>query len=125
MRTGHGKLQVAGESLAQACRLYEMGTADALRSGGPRADQLAAPVALLDEATASELARLRSRFDEAFRAAADICRLQGWALTMYEAKWPIRVSELPDSAAKLYHGEVRPFGWTGFGSQPILHVNAR
>jgi hypothetical protein len=119
------KLRVAGESLVQACRLYEMGTTDALRSGGPRADQLAAPVALLDEATASELARLRNRFDEALRAAADICRLDGWAWTMYEAKWPIRVSELPDSAAELYRGEVRPMGWTGLGSQPFLHVDAR
>lgn len=101
-----------------------MGTTAALQSGGPRLDQLTAPVALLDEAAASELARLRTRFDEAFRAAADICGLRGWALTMYEAKWPIRVSELPDSATELYRGEVRPMGWTGLGSQPILHVDA-
>lgn len=119
------QLRIAGESLAQACRLYEKGTAAALLSGGLRADQLTDPVALLDEASASELARLRTRFDEAFRAAADICRLGGWAVTMYEAKWPIRVSELPDSAGELYRGEVMPMGWIGLGSQPILHVDAR
>jgi hypothetical protein len=119
------KLRVAGESLAQACRLYEMGVAAALASDGPKADQLAAPVALLDEANATELAKLRSRFEEALRAAAEICGLRGWAMTMYEAKWPVRVSELPDSVAQLYHGEVRPMGWTGLGSQPILHVDAR
>lgn len=101
-------LQILGESLAQAGRLYEMGVAAALQSGGFKTDQLAAPVALLDEASASELVRLRSRFDGSFRAAAEICRLRGWAVTMYEAKWPVRISELPDSASELYLGEVKP-----------------
>jgi hypothetical protein len=119
------KLRVAGESLAQACRLYDMGAMAALQAGGPRANQLAAPVALLDDASAGELARLRNSFDEAFRAAADICGIKGWAWTMYEAKWPIRISELPDSAGTLYRGEVSPMGWAGFGSQPILHTDAR
>jgi hypothetical protein len=116
---------LAASAIADACKLYEIRLGEALTSGGPRDDRLVAPIAILDERSAKHLTELRTRFDEAARAIADVTRRDAWSLTMYESKWPIRISELPNSPGEPYGPEIRPMGWTGFGSRPIIHADAR
>jgi hypothetical protein len=120
-------LRIAASALADACKVYERNIGQSLMSGTPSTSDIrpAAPITLLDEVSASQLAQIRVCFDEAVRALADVTGLRDWTVTMHESMWPIRHSELPASAGELYGGEIRPMGWTGFGSRPIIHVDAR
>jgi hypothetical protein len=47
------------------------------------------------------------------------------AAAIFDIKWPVRRSELLEPAADPYKAELRPLGGTGFGPQPLLHVDAR
>lgn len=123
----HGALVTAFRALADAAREYERGLPMALvKSGdGPEARSLTAPVRLLDEASATEVAKLREVSREALTTAAEACGLRFETSARFETKWPVRRSEIPDEHVDLYRGEVRPMGWSGLGSQPLLHVDAK
>lgn len=123
----HGALVSAFRALADAAREYERGLPMALvKSGdGAEARNLAAPVRLLDEEAAAEVAELREVSREALTTAAEACGLRFETSALFDTRWPVRRSEVPCEHADLYGGEVRPMGWNGFGSQPLLHVDAK
>ena len=83
------------------------------------------PVRLLDDPSAAEVARIRDACGEALTKAADACKLQIPSHIVFETKWPVRRSEIAEPGSDPYHGEVHPMGWTGFGAQPLVHVDAR
>jgi len=83
------------------------------------------PLRLLDETAAEEVARLRGLCEQGMTHAADACNLRFDSAAIFDIKWPVRRSELLDPTVDLYQGELRPLGWTGFGPQPLLHVDAR
>lgn len=122
----HGALVDAFQALAAAAREYERGLPMALlRSGdGPQARRLTAPVRLLDESSAEEVARLREVCGQALATAGDACRLR-FEATVFDTKWPVRRSEIPRGHEDHYGGEPRPMGWQGLGPQPMLHVDAK
>ena len=121
----HGALVSAFQALADATREYERGFAMALlRSGdGAEARAMTAPVRLLDESAAVEVARLREACTQALANAADACNLPFQTSAIFNTTWPVRRSEVPDHYAD--RGEIRPMGWKGFGPQPLLHVDAK
>lgn len=123
----HGALVVAFQALADATREYERGLAMALLVSGDGAPARAPsmPVRLLDDDAAVEVARTREECRRALTNAADACNLRFETSVIFEQKWPVRRSEVPDVGEDPYGGEVRPMGWTGFGPQPILHVDAK
>lgn len=123
----HGALVTAFRALADAAREYERGVPMGLvKSGdGPEARSLTAPVRLLGEESATEVAELREVSREALTTAAEACGPRFETSALFETKWPVRRSEIPDEQADLYRGEVRPMGWSGLGSQPLLHVDAK
>ena len=123
----HGALVVAFQAFADATREYERGLAMALlKSGdGAQARAMSMPVRLLDDEAAAEVARLREECRRALTNAADACKLAVETSVIFEQKWPVRRSEVPDPEGDPYGGEVQPMGWTGFGPQPILHVDAK
>jgi hypothetical protein len=123
----HGALVGAFQALADATREYERGLAMALlRSGDGREGRaMIAPVRLLDESAAVEVARLREACTRALTNAADACSLPFETSATFDTKWPVRRSEVPEDYADPYRGEIRPMGWKGFGSQPLLHVDAK
>lgn len=123
----HGALIVAYQTLADAVREYERGIAIAvLTSGdGAAARAMSMPVRLLDEEAATEVAGLREQCRRALTNAADACGLRFETNAIFDQKWPVRRSEVPDPGQDPYDGEVRPIAWTGFGPQPILHVDAK
>jgi hypothetical protein len=117
----------AFQALSDATREYERGLSMALlRSGdGPQARAMTAPVRLLDESAAVEVARLREVCGRALVNAADACRLPFESSATFDTKWPVRRSEVPGEHEDPYRGEHRPMGWQGFGPQPMLHVDAK
>lgn len=123
----HGALVVAFQALAEAAREYERGLAMALLQcgDGASARTLSMPVRLLDDEAATEVAGVREECRKALTNAADACRLAFGTGVTFERKWPVRRSEIPDSGEDTYGGEIRPLGWTGFGPQPILNVDAQ
>jgi hypothetical protein len=123
----HGALVNAFQALSDATREYERGLSMALlRSGdGPQARAMTAPVRLLDESAAVEVARLREVCGRALVNAADACRLPFESSATFDTKWPVRRSEVPGEHEDPYRGEHRPMGWQGFGPQPMLHVDAK
>ena len=123
----HGALLQAYEALAAATREYERGMRDALLSSGDgsSAREMSMPLRLLDETAAQEVARLREVCEQGMTHTADACNLRFISAAIFDIKWPVRRSELLDPAADPYQGELRPLGWTGFGPQPLLHVDAR
>lgn len=123
----HGALVNAFQALADAAREYERGLPMALlRSGdGPKSRPLIAPVRLLDESAAVEVARLREVCGQALVKAADACRLPFETSGTFDTKWPVRRSEVPEDQTVHYGGEPRPMGWHGLGPQPMLHVDAK
>lgn len=123
----HGALVTAFRALADAAREYERGLPMALvKSGdGPEARNLTAPVRLLDEEAASEVAHLREGCREALTTAAEACGLRFNSSALFDTKWPVRRSEIPPKREDVFRGEVRPMGWDGLGSQPLLHVDAK
>lgn len=123
----HGALVSAFRALADAAKEYERGLPMALlRAGdGPRSRPSIAPVRLLDESAAVEVARLREACGEALVKAADSCRLRFGSSATFDTKWPVRRSEVPSDHKGHYSGEHRPIGWQGFGPQPMLHVDAK
>lgn len=126
-RIAHGALIQAFESLERATREYERGLAAALRGSGDggAARSLTMPVRLLDESSAIEVARLREACERALTQAADACKLPVRSHIAFETKWPVRRSEVRLEKGDPYRGEVRPMSWSGFGAQPIVHVDAR
>ena len=63
--------------------------------------------------------------ERALTHAADACNVAFPSHVVFDTKWPIRRSEVPVAGSDPYLGEVKPMGWLGFGSQPLLHVDAR
>lgn len=123
----HGALVSAFRAMAEAAREYERGLPMALmKSGdGPGARSLTAPVRLLDEESAGEVAKLREVSRGALTTAAEACGLRFETSALFDTKWPVRRSEIPCEHADLYCGEIRPMGWNGLGPQPLLHVDAK
>lgn len=123
----HGALITAFRTLAAAAREYERGLAAALQTcgDGPQARALTMPVRLLDEATASEVARLRDACGAALAHSTAATGLPDRTFLLWEATWPVRRSETVTAGPDPYDGELRPMGWRGFGGQPLLHVDAR
>lgn len=123
----HGALVTAFQALADAAREYERGLSAALlQSGdGPQARSLSMPLRLLDEVSAAEVARLREVCERALTHAADACNLRIRTHTTFDTIWPVRRSEIAIDVTDPYQGEIRPLSWTGFGPQPLLHVDAR
>lgn len=66
------------------------------------------PVRLLDEEAATEVAGLREQCRRALTNAADACGLRFETNAIFEQKWPVRRSEVPDPGQDPYGGEVRP-----------------
>ncbi len=83
------------------------------------------PVRLLDESAAEEVARLREVCERALTHGADACNLRFRSHVVFDTKWPVRRSEIMEVGQDLYGSEVRPMGWTGFGPQPMIQVDAR
>jgi hypothetical protein len=83
----HGALVVAFQAMADATREYERGLSIALlRSGdGPEARAMTAPVRLLDESAAVEVARLREVCGRALVNAA--CHLRFETSAVFDTKW--------------------------------------
>lgn len=123
----HGALVTAFQALADATREYERGVAAALlRSGdGAQARALSMPLRMLDESSAAEVARLREVCERALTHAADACNLRVRSHTVFDTTWPARRSEVLSGESDPYQGEIKPMSWTGFGPQPLLHVDAR
>lgn len=123
----HGALVNAFQALADAAREYERGFATALlRSGdGPEVRGLSMPVRLLDDSGAMEVVGLRRACEQALTHAADACNLQFHSPAVFETRWPVHRSETLGPDVDPYGGEVKPLAWTGLGSQPLLHVDAR
>lgn len=123
----HGALITAFRALADAAREYERGLPMALvKSGdGPESRTLSAPVRLLNEESATEVADLRDVSRGALTTAAEACGLQFETSARFETKWPVRRSEVPAEHADPFRGEIRPMSWNGFGPQPLLHADAR
>lgn len=123
----HGALVTAFDALADATREYERGLPTALRrcGDGPEARSLSMPLRLLDDSSAAEVGRLREVSERALTHAADACNLRVRSHTVFDTTWPARRSELPPTETDPYQGEVRPMSWTGFGPQPLVHVDAR
>ncbi len=123
----HGALVTAFRTLADAAREYERGLAAALQAcgDGPEGRALTMPVRLLDEVAAEEVARLRDSCDAALAHTAAATGLRNEAFLLLEATWPVRRSDAANLAPDPYRGEIGPMGWRGFGSQPLLHVDAR
>lgn len=123
----HGALLTAFQSLAEAAREYERGLIRALETcgDGPTSRTPSMPVRLLDESGADAVARLRDTCDTALAHTVAVTRLRNAFLTVFEATWPVRRSEVDVLGADPYNGEVRPLGWAGFGDQPMLHPDAR
>jgi hypothetical protein len=117
----------AFQAISDAAREYEKGLGHALSESGngAAARRLDSPVRLLDEHSAAEVARIRDACGEALTNAADACKFEFSSHIVFETKWPVRRSEIAEPGSDLYYGEVRPMGWTGFGAQPLLHVDAR
>jgi hypothetical protein len=123
----HGALVTAFQALADAAREYERGLPAALKmcGDGPEARSLSMPLRLLDDTSAAEVARLRAVCERALTHAADACNLRVRSHTVFDTIWPARRSELPSTETDPYQGEVRPMSWSGFGPQPLVHVDAR
>lgn len=123
----HGALIGAFQTLADATKEYERGLAVALlhAGGGVEVRMLSEPVRLLNEDAAAEVARLREECRRALTNAADACKLKFETSAIFEIRWPVRRSEIPDPGEDPYGVESRPMGWSGFGPQPLLHVDAR
>lgn len=123
----HGALITAFQTLADAALEYERGLPAALRGSGNGAEgrALTLPVRLLDEVGAQEVARLRSVCETALSHAAAATRLRHQVLLVLGATWPVRRSEVAVASPDPYRGEIRPMGWSGLGSQPAVHVDAR
>lgn len=123
----HGSLVKAFQILAEASREYERGLRLALQvcGDGTEGRPLSAPVRLLDEEGADEVGRLRDDCGSALTESADALGLRFSSHVVFEAKWPVRRSELLPEGIDPYGGEVRPLGWGGLGPEPLLHVDAR
>lgn len=123
----HGGLVTAFRTLADAAREYERGTGQALLNcgDGPAGRLPASPVRVLDERGAEEVARLREVFESSVLSVADAARVRLRSDDVFEVAWPVWRSELSSAELDPYGGEVRPMGWSGFGSQPRLNVDAR
>lgn len=123
----HGALVTAFQALADASREYERGLATALRWSGDGAQARAPsmPLRMLDESSAAEVVRLRGVCERALTQAADACNLRVRSLTVFDTTWPSRRSEVTRHETDPYQGEIGPMRWTGFGPQPLLHVDAR
>jgi hypothetical protein len=123
----HGALVTSFQLLADATRDYERGLTAALFSSGDGADAraMSMPLRLLDEAAASEVARLRQACRQELTHAADACKLRFETSAVFDVRWPAWRSEVTSREADPYEGEVRPLGWQGFGAQPLLHVDAK
>jgi hypothetical protein len=123
----HGALIRAFQALSDATREYERGIAPALLQcgDGPEARTSSSPVRLLNEPAAEEVARLRKVCEQALTHTADACNLRFQSHAVFDAKWPVRRSEILEVGTDPYKGEVKPMRWTGFGPQPLLHVDAR
>lgn len=123
----HGALVNAFQALADATREYERGLATALLCSGDGAESraMSMPVRLLDDSAALEVARLREVCALALTHAADACNLRFESSAVFDTKWPVRRSEVPEVGVDPYHGETRPLGWQGLGPQPLLHVDAK
>ncbi|MBY9074232.1 hypothetical protein K1X13_05290 [Nocardioides sp. WL0053] len=123
----HGALIRAFQALGDATREYERGITSALLQcgDGPGARAPSNPVRLLNEPAAEEVARLREVCEEALTHTADACNLRFYSHAVFDTKWPVRRSEIMELGTDPYKGEVKPMRWTGFGPQPLLHVDAR
>ena len=118
----HGALVIAFRALADAAREYERGLPMALvKSGdGPEARGLTAPVRLLGEESATEVARLREVSRGALTTAAEACGLRFETSALFDTKWPVRRSEIPDEHTDLFRGEIRPWGGTALARNPCF-----
>lgn len=125
--TAHGALVLAFQALADSTREYERGVPAAILKSGDGADSrsLSMPVRLLDESAAEEVARSREVCERALSHGADACNLRFRSHTVFDTKWPVRRSEIMEAGEDLYEGEAGPMGWSGFGPQPMLHIDAR
>lgn len=123
----HGALSRAFQALGDATREYERGIATALLECGkiPDGRALSSPVRLLSEPAADEVARLREVCEQALTHTADACNLRFDSHAVFDTKWPVRRSEILEVDMDLFRGEVKPLLWTGFGAQPLLHIDAR
>jgi hypothetical protein len=83
------------------------------------------PVRLLDDSAAAEVARLREECRRELTYAAEACNLRFEFSAAFDTRWPTWRSEVPVLDGDPYEGEVRPIGWSGFGPQPLLHVDAK
>jgi len=121
----HGALVNAFQAMSDAAKEYERGLPMALLRSGDGAQALTAPVRLLNESAAVEVARLREACASALVTAADACRLRFESSVTFETKWPVRRSEVVKRHGDPYRGELRPIGWNGLGRQPMFHVDAK
>ena len=127
--TAHTGLGRAAESLALAAREYErmFGVVVNRHSADPAIATIPGPaetLCLLDQAAAAELTAFRESFAEGVRAVSDVLYPGDRRNITIDGTWPIYRSEV-DREADHYQGEVRPMAWTGFGDQPLTHVDAR
>lgn len=123
----HGALVNAYQALADATNEYERGLARALllSGDGPGARALTAPLRLLDEGAAAEVANLRQACRRALTNVGEACNLRFETSAIFETNWPVRRSEVADPSVDPYRGETQPMGWKGLGPQPLLHVDAK
>ena len=123
----HGALMNAFQVMAEATKEYERGLSMALllSGDGSEARALVAPVRLLDESAAEEVAKLGDLCEKELVKTADACRLRFGSSALFDTKWPVRRSEVPEELGDPYQGEHRPIGWNGLGPQPMLHVDAK
>jgi hypothetical protein len=86
---------------------------------------MSVPLRLLDEAAADQIARLRRVCRLELTHAADACDLRFQTSAVFDVRWPAGRSEVASLDSDPYEGEARPLGWSGFGPQPLLHVDAK
>lgn len=121
----HGALIQAFHTMAEAAKEYERGVPMALLRSGDGAHALTAPVRLLSESAAVEVAGLREACTQALVTAADASGLRFGSSAIFDTRWPVRRSEVAHLDGDPYNGELRPIGWAGLGPQPMLHVDAK
>lgn len=121
----HGALVNAFRAMSDAANEYERGLPMALLRSGDGAHPLTAPVRLLSEPAAVEVAGLREACSQALVNAADACRLRFESSATFDTIWPVRRSEVTNQHGDPYGGELRPIGWHGLGPQPMFHVDAK
>lgn len=123
----HEALARSTSAMGAAAREYDGMLADILNQGRStlRASHTHdAALLLLGKSDTAQLHRLRTECQEAMRAAGDVLAPGARQWNTIDCTWPIWRSELP-AGDDPYRGEVRPMAWTGFGDQPLIHVDAR